>query len=485
MSMTGRRDFIGGAFALGALGGCRTGLLFGECPELTFGVVSDIHVTTPESVAAFERALLHFRACGVDAVMVPGDLTDWGLKSSLKIVADAWYRVFPNDRMPDGRKIEKLFCSGNHDFDGWAYGDMTMEMHALGYSEKERLVKLGFRKCWEEAFHEPWEPIRVRTVKGYDFVSCEWRRCERFGEWMKAHADRFRGDKPFFHFQHRPVFETTGDSYSAESDADKGGRNALAAFPNAIAITGHSHRSPNDERSIWQGEFTCISTPSMSYTCFEDGHENGDARRNGTAINAMQRMASRLEQSEAQGYLVSVYADRVVVGKLDFQHEETVSAGPDWVVPLPAAASRPYRFDVRARTLPAPEFPPGAVLSTFTRNTENRQGKWCIVMVCEFPSATMPGGLRVYDYEVRVKLMDGSTALVKRYFSPAFHKLPSDEPTVQKFYFDVAELPQATEYRIEVVPRNCFGTCGAPLVSAVRKGVAGLATHEPGGDETW
>ena len=32
---------------------------------------------------------------------------------------------------------------------------------------------------------------------------------------------------------------------------------------------------------------------------------------------------------------------------------------------------------------------------------------------------------------------------------------------------------QDAEYRIEVYPRNCFGVCGSPLVSAPRRGRSG------------
>ena len=161
-----RRGFIAAALASGAAGGCRSLGIFGPEPNITFGVISDLHITTPESTATFRRALAYFRDRGVDAVVVTGDLSDWGLRSGLKYVADTWYDVFPNDRAPDGRKVEKIFCTGNHDYDGYWYGDMTLDMHVQGYSEEEALVKLGMKECWEEAFHEPFEQVRRRTVKG-------------------------------------------------------------------------------------------------------------------------------------------------------------------------------------------------------------------------------------------------------------------------------------------------------------------------------
>ena len=67
-----------------------------------------------------------------------------------------------------------------------------------------------------------------------------------------------------------------------------------------------------------------------------------------------------------------------------------------------------------------------------------------------------------------------SAPLVKRFLSPAYAKLAKYEPPRQRFWFDVAELPQDKEYRIEVRARNCFGKASEPLVSEVWRGKPGL-----------
>ena len=174
MADISRRGFIGGAAAFMGLAGCRSFLASSGRPAVSFGVISDPHITTPESTFVLERTLRYFRDRKVDAVMICGDLSDWGLLSGFKYIAEAWNRVFPGDRAADGRRVQRLFCTGNHDFEGFWYGDMTADMHAQGYSEDEALVRLGMKKCWEEAFQEEYADIRRRTVNGYDFVSAEW-----------------------------------------------------------------------------------------------------------------------------------------------------------------------------------------------------------------------------------------------------------------------------------------------------------------------
>ena len=50
-----RRGFLCGAAAF-FVAGCKTGGWLADVPRLRFGVVSDTHVTTPESCAMAEKA---------------------------------------------------------------------------------------------------------------------------------------------------------------------------------------------------------------------------------------------------------------------------------------------------------------------------------------------------------------------------------------------------------------------------------------------
>ena len=460
-----RRDALKGVLALGVVNGCRT-LPFARTPDLRIGVISDIHVMTAETTTMFRRALRYFRSRNVDAVICSGDLSDWGLRSGLQFVKDAW------DAEMSGSGIVPLFCTGNHDWEGWGYGDMTTEMHALGYSEDENLEKLGMKKCWEEIWGEPWEPVRERTVKGYSFVSAEFRSEAAAAKWLKANAARLKGDKPFFYFQHVPIIARKTD-YESEGVAS-----ALSSLPNCIAMTGHVHVPFNDERSIVQDGFTELSVPSLSYAGAPGGHENGYCQRDPAhATMAMQCLTDRFDMRGGQGYVVSLYDDEMVVERRDL--EEGVDGADAWIVPLPMGREQPYGLARRTQASQAPSFPAGAAVEIDTRNATLRNGCWCAVMTCRFPSATIADGTRVYDYEIRAVPRDGSAPMVKRFLSPAYAKLPKYEPERQFFWFDVADLPQDKEYVIEVVARNYFGKCSAPIVSSVRRGKPGLTKAFP------
>ena len=472
MVLSSRRGFLGGAAALLGAGGCRSFGFGAAAPNITFGVISDLHLTTPDSTATFRRALAYFRSRGVDAVVVTGDISDWGLRSGLKYAADAWYSVFPGDRAPDGRKVEKLFCTGNHDYDGYWYGDMTLDMHVQGYSEDECLVKLGMKKCWEEAFNEPFEQIRRRTVKGYDFISSEWKDgADGFKEaeaWFTANGSTLDWRKPFFVFTHYPFRKTT--SCSGGGDAYNG--DIFKAFPNAVTFSGHCHWTLNDERSIWQGDYTAIAVPSMSYTTVPGGYENGSDRRNGKSKLSMPVIPAREFLREAQGYVVSVFDDRMEIERRDFT--EGVEAAPMWIVTPPEGAKSRFAHENSRRRTAVPQFPSGASVKTYTSNFETRSYNWTIMMMLEFPSARACGG-RVFDYEVRAEMDDGSVAVIKRFLAPAFYRLERDEPTTQRFAIDAMCLPEKGRYRLRVYPRNCFGDCGKPISSAVMESKPGKA----------
>ena len=182
MNMT-RRGFVGAAFAAGVWGGsrsCATAAGSADAincvpPLLKFGVVSDVHVRLAadgRTLAAgyetdtLEKTFAYFRDQGVDAVMIAGDMADLGLTRELKAVAEAWFKVFPNDRAPDGRKVERLFVFGNHDAFGLRNGGRVFKDATVLAREA---IQVDPKKAWAECFNEEWQPYYTRNVKGYDF----------------------------------------------------------------------------------------------------------------------------------------------------------------------------------------------------------------------------------------------------------------------------------------------------------------------------
>ena len=145
------------------------------------GVLSDIHIRCdkPEQGEMFRKALEYFRDRGVDAVLLAGDIADTGRVAELEICANVWYSVFPDGKAPDGRPVEHLFVFGNHCVDGWQnprYRSPTTDEQArladaIGYADVRQ-------KTWRRLFHEDFQPIWMKTVKGYPVIGAHWEKSD-------------------------------------------------------------------------------------------------------------------------------------------------------------------------------------------------------------------------------------------------------------------------------------------------------------------
>ena len=403
MNISRRQFLIGGAaFAtLGAFAGNRfmlaaAGFKAGGKLRLKFGVLSDIHILrigADEKMSAggnnltFKHALEWFRSQDVDAVVIAGDMADKGLDENLMAVADAWYSVFPDDKYPDGRRVEKVFVTGNHDWIGYTYGNAAEKKYPDETERVKHILQKDMAGWWERAFHEPYSPIYAKQIKGYTFIGSHWDgvqvgsgSCNQpfclIADYMAANVKKIDPSIPFFYVQHPHLKDTCYGPWALGHDAGIATK-TLLAHPNAIAFSGHSHYSLTDERSIWQGAFTSVGAGSLRYTEATDkelpltGYENtggGDRR-----ANAMKSLKKFNGGDCRNGMLWSVYDDCITVKRREFL--SNLDIGEDWVMPLPAAESRPFAFAERAKHLHAPEFPVNAVLEITAASVKNRGGK--------------------------------------------------------------------------------------------------------------
>ena len=185
--MIGRRVFLGatGAFATVAGRAARGGVRPPEMQDIgeekmRFGVLSDIHITTSKQQPYFEKALRQLDAWKVDGVLACGDLADYGLEQQLQLVADSWFKVFPDGKGSDGRTVVNLMHYGDHDM-SQSYWDLEEARKAWPSAEarKNGIIFDGDRKAiWERCFKEPWAPIQIKTVKGFDFILSHFTRGE-------------------------------------------------------------------------------------------------------------------------------------------------------------------------------------------------------------------------------------------------------------------------------------------------------------------
>ena len=466
MNITRRNFFIGGcAGALGAFGGNRffaaAGFTAAGKPKVRFGVVSDIHITkvgADEKMSAwgnnltFKHTLEWFRDQNVDAVMIAGDMADNGMVEQMEAVAQAWYAVFPGDKYPDGRPIEKVFVMGNHDYHGYLYGDHAAKRYPDMDERVKHVLRSDFATRWKRIFNEDYSRFYCKKINGYAFLGQHWDdgkgmetghgSCD-FGAELQAFLDAngktLDPSLPFFYVQH----------------------------------------SLTDERSIWQGAFTSVGTSSLRYTGMEYdehppvGYENTvSGVRNGWKIDATKMMGKFPPGDCRQGMLWSVYDDCIVVKRREFLSD--LDVGDDWVMPLPAAESKPFAFAEHAKKMRAPEFPADAKVKVArgkfkTRGGKSRNGKESIARVendsitVTVPPVVADKNARLFKVEFVAETKDGvkKTKLV----APLGFNHSLAHPNVKvspHCRFAIDELG-AGDVTFTVTPIGCFGARGKPI----------------------
>ena len=425
---TTRRFFIGGlasAFALGPqrMFASEPGAFAGGKPALAFGVLSDVHVALAPggkklnaryNTETLTKAFEWFRDNGADAVVIAGDMAHCGLAGELKALADAWFKVFPGDKAPDGRHVERIFVFGNHD---WSSPGRAKAVFPDEKERKANLLVADPKKWWREIFHEDWTPFFEKQVNGYPFIGAHWcnggcnGKCETFTKGLRDfYAGRkFDPAKPFFHVQHpHPRGTVHGDKVWGQDDGIS--KEVLSAHPNAISFSGHSHTSLTDERSVWQGAFTAIGCATLRDVSLNiasgaldlpRGFENGRTYgKDPAAADALKAMKIPDRFNCRQGQFMRVYADRVVLSRREF-----ITGAPlcdDMVMPLPAAENRPFAFEPRREKAVAPEFPAGAELKVELAKGAMRSKRKVDVWKLTVPAAVAVKSARAGVLEVVV-----------------------------------------------------------------------------------
>lgn len=440
--------------------------------RLKFGVITDVHISS--STTYFKHALEYFRDQSVDAVMICGDIADHGKVAELQLAADAYYDVFPDNQLPNGDPVVKLFVSGNHDY-SWG--------NTAGNSDVT-LLRSDFTNNWRTILREDdYSKIWQKTVKGYVFIGNNWDctdRPEQTGcvtgigvyadtpAYLAAHAAELSGTKPFFYVQHSQQLDTCfgTDAWGTDTGTTT---TALRNFPNAVTFSGHSHFSLTDDRSIWQDGFTAINVGSLAYTGLDDA-DKGSIRgyENGYSGNA--KMMSRYAREDGkQGLLVMVYDDAIVYRRLEFYGPAPRLLGEDWVQPLPAAGNStdPYNYAKRSSEEKAPEFAAVSRLQLQSVSAKNRSNASAPSVKVSFPAANAGGGLRPYAYEL--KFTGAAESVVRKVLAQGFNMPVSDARAAGESYATLvnSDMPGGDSVTVEVTPLSSYGTRGDPLVRVV------------------
>lgn len=429
--------------------------------DLRVGVLSDIHISydyvdevygnvsgyfNGVQPSRFEKALRFFKAQGVDAVVVAGDLqeasgtTDASLdaqKDWLQTVVDIWFEVFP-EKPGEVGYVEPIFTYGNHD---------------------SALIDIQY---WPEEWGT-YEDAFTKTVNGYTFV-CTHNAKEHLAAPLLEKASITNQDKPLFYIQHCPIYNTVpGSTGGYGVGYGQVGRTNIAPYSNVVAFNGHTHAPLTDEKSIWQGDngnegqFTVINTATINYT----GLNNDDMSVNSYAGNA---------QQTEHGMIMDITGSHVSVNRYSFNDMtintvtneisgEAVKLGETWAWDACDINDRPYAYDKRHKEANAPVFFSDAEISVTTVSDS--------YVTVSVPAASLvaPAGYSDMIESYIVEACNPTSGEVEAYgqIATSYHVDNKSDVYQSSYAVTISGLKPGTKYVLKAYAQEFFKKRSAPL----------------------
>ncbi len=396
-------------------------------PRLKVGIISDVQgYAFPQDWGMHncEKALKRLAEKEIDVLLMAGDLADHGDDPSpLEYYQNMLKQCF-------GEKVPvQVNCAGNHDF--WNHPGIG--------SRSQKTIYETFCKV---AGDEVADPIR-KTIGGYDFIAFSTDKdrdyseedCEKLLRPVIEDAVRRDPEKPVFVVTHyQPSDTVTGSLHSGRTGLKK----VMNDYPQVVSFSGHTHCPLEDERCIWQGEFTAVNTASLSYACIEDKCENLTGPILPFAREAVQFM------------YMEIYDDRLEIHRYNAEDgHEIIGEDGLWNIPLPYDPASPvYSFEQRKAKRKAPEFRDGTML----------------YMRIDFGfTYLLFEGAKAHFYRLVITCDDGTPPMEFKYIAPDFYRLERNKDPRQIFKIPRNTIQAGKWYRFDVYPVDTFGAEGKPV----------------------
>ena len=308
----------------------------GDGKNFRFGIISDTHIDPdhPLNEKCKENlinTLKSLKSQKIDVLIVAGDSIDSSTDESFEQFIEIYNSIFTNELT----NPLLIILMGNHDY-----------YNITGKLEKEEA---------QNRFEKYYLQKTLSHLKINNFHFIKWgsndneyiKSCSNF-DWINSKIKRAileDSKKPIFVITHLNAINTVHLSqyYGFEPIF-----NTLKNYYQIIHLSGHSHFSLIDERSIWQNQFTSIQTQSTSFIELDYNFENGSVPKdefnnNITAYN------------NPMGLIFDVNNEKIEVNRILFN--ENKFYGKKWEFKIPFLKEHfMYKFDDRMKNFEYPFF---------------------------------------------------------------------------------------------------------------------------------
>ena len=406
-----------------------TKIKIGNGDYAKIGIISDFQLDNKEVFTNNTyRALKVLKKNNVDVIIVAGDTSDKGSIENYMLFNKLYNSVYNDKHKP-------LFISlmGNHDYTDPNLTETQSQINFMHYIKSY--------------------PNYHYIINNYNFII--WSNDNKHHNelaikdfsWIRSAIERARKNKnkegdPIFVLSHIPPKNTV---YGSESIwGSQAIFNFLKDYPEVISISGHSHYSLKNIKSIWQKEFTAINTQSISYIDLDDIYQNAWDIRKSSAKN------------DSMGLIAHLSQNNVIFDRIEFVTEEIMEE--KWKIDFPINPSNfEYTFEKRNKKI-KPIFTDKSEIKVLKEVVDN-ETKFYI----EFKAASHED--YIYCYKIILKDINKPDNVKQYYYYSDYYKNKKFRDNIMKY-----ELPNDLnnkQYNIEIYAIDSFNNISEPKTGVI------------------
>lgn len=437
----------------------------GNPDVLRVGVLSDTQLPAtqeeldkPDGARYYRNLVQTFRAMkdqNCELLLTAGDICEDASDFAYRLYYRAREEVYGDDAPLN------LMIMGNHDY--WFEGDHGSRMPKQQMFA-DNTGQNPFAHYKVNGYHFiAWSPDHNKTESAYDASYCKMLQKE-----IESAQDDTPGMPVFVMTHHNPA----GTFYGSDGWGDANLAKALEGHTQVVNLSGHSHYSILDERSIWQGSYTAFGTQSVAYLdCPRNEIYNPatDSAGGTPPLGEARPMCLVMDVSSDQTQIrrINVY-EKDADGKYGFEER----AQARWTLPHPVNADNfRYRPEQVAARRSAPIFPDGATAEVVDdvpiyRDDSAFDAPIGFMRGLRFDAADNFGnGNFGYVETYRFEFWQGET-LVKQYECYADAYLGERAHCVKASIGVAPDLPRGN-YVVKIYARDCYQALSAPLTAQI------------------
>ena len=409
-----------------------TKIKIGDEKSAKIGIISDIQIDNKYNEGYYKyfknnfyKTLKVLKKNNVDLIIIAGDITNDGQTANYISFKKIFNSIYDNEQPPP----MVISIMGNHDY-----------MDTLFNTNIQRQKK--FYKFMNSY------PFSHYIINNYNFIFWSNENLN-YGDspienttWIKSTLEKANKNKkskgdPIFVISHIPPKNTVYGSEGMWGNQDI--YDILKDYPEVICISGHSHYSLRNIKSIWQGSFTAINTQSICYVDIDDYYTN------------IMDVKMDSAKDDSMGLIAYLNQDNVIFDRIQFDTEKILEE--KWKINFPIKLSDfQYTFDKRNKKI-KPIFKDNIKITVEKINNKN---------YIVFNSASHVD--YVYIYKIILKTKDKNDIFEYLFYSD-YYKNEKSRKKIIKY-----ELPKdlgSNQYNVEIYAIDSFDNISEPKIGVI------------------